>query len=203
MIPELGRSPGEGKATHSSILENSVDFIVHGVAKSLTWLSNFHFHPHKVSQEEFPGFLFSGRDWGDGFIEIYIYGFPGDSVKESTCQCRKSRRYGFEPWVRKIPWGMKCQPTPVFLPGKPHRQRNLVGYSPWGCQRVGCDWASQVVLVINNLLANAADIKRHGFYPWVEKIPWRRQWWATLVSLPEESHGQRSLATVYGVAKSG
>ena len=35
-IPELGRSPGEGKATHSSILENSMDFIVHGVAKSLT-----------------------------------------------------------------------------------------------------------------------------------------------------------------------
>ena len=26
----------------------------------------------------------------------------------------------------------KWQPTPVFLPGKPHGQRNLVGYSPWG-----------------------------------------------------------------------
>ena len=25
-----------------------------------------------------------------------------------------------------------CQPTPVFLPGKSHGQRNLVGYSPWG-----------------------------------------------------------------------
>ena len=24
------------------------------------------------------------------------------------------------------------QPTPVFLPGKPHGQRSLVGYSPWG-----------------------------------------------------------------------
>ena len=25
----------------------------------------------------------------------------------------------------------KCQPTPVFLPGKFHGQRSLVGYSPW------------------------------------------------------------------------
>ena len=32
----------------------------------------------------------------------------------------------------KIPWRRKCQPTPVFLPGKPHGWRSLVGYSPWG-----------------------------------------------------------------------
>ena len=35
-------------------------------------------------------------------------------------------------WVRKIPWGKKWQPTPIFLPGKFHGQRSLVGYSPWG-----------------------------------------------------------------------
>jgi len=29
-------------------------------------------------------------------------------------------------------WRRKWQPTPVFLPGKSHGQRNLVGYSPWG-----------------------------------------------------------------------
>ncbi|MCG4815354.1 hypothetical protein L0N19_19785, partial [[Eubacterium] rectale] len=33
---------------------------------------------------------------------------------------------------RKITWGRKWQPTPVFLPGKSHGQRNLVGYCPWG-----------------------------------------------------------------------
>ena len=38
----------------------------------------------------------------------------------------------FDPLVRKIPWRRKWQPTPVFLPGKSHRQRSLVGYSPWG-----------------------------------------------------------------------
>ena len=36
--------------------------------------------------------------------------------------------------------------------------------------------------------------KRHGFDPWVGKIPWRREWQSTPVFLPEESHGQRSLA---------
>ena len=35
--------------------------------------------------------------------------------------------------------------------------------------------------------------KRRGFDPWVEKIPWRRAWQPTPVSLPGESHGQRSL----------
>ena len=35
-------------------------------------------------------------------------------------------------WHRKILLRRKWQPTPVFLPGKFHRQRSLVGYSPWG-----------------------------------------------------------------------
>ena len=38
----------------------------------------------------------------------------------------------FGPWVRKIPWGRKWQPTPVFLPRESHGQRSLVGYHPWG-----------------------------------------------------------------------
>ena len=38
----------------------------------------------------------------------------------------------FNPWVRKIPWRRKWQPTPVFLPGKPHGWKSFVGYSPWG-----------------------------------------------------------------------
>ena len=44
-IPGLGRSPGEGKGypLQSSGLENSMDYIVHGVTKSQTQLSDFHF----------------------------------------------------------------------------------------------------------------------------------------------------------------
>ena len=46
LIPGLGRSPGEGKGypLQYSGLENSIDYIVHGVAKSRTQLSNFHYH---------------------------------------------------------------------------------------------------------------------------------------------------------------
>ena len=59
-------------------------------------------------------------------------GFPWWlSGKEPSCQCR---RYGFSPWVWKIPWRMKWQPTLVFLPGEFHGQRSLVDYSPWGCK---------------------------------------------------------------------
>ena len=53
--------------------------------------------------------------------------WPSD--KESACQCR---RCGLNPWVRKMPWRRKWQPTPVFLPGIFHSQRSLAGYSPWG-----------------------------------------------------------------------
>ena len=38
----------------------------------------------------------------------------------------------FNPWVGKILWRRKWQPTPVLLPGKSHRWRSMVGYSPWG-----------------------------------------------------------------------
>ena len=48
------------------------------------------------------------------------------SSKESNCQCR---RRGFHPWVEKIPWRRKWQPTAVFLPGQSHRQRSLASYS--------------------------------------------------------------------------
>ena len=66
-------------------------------------------------------------------LQLLLKGFPGDaSGKESSCQCRRCKRQGFDPWLWKIPWSRKWQPTPVSLPGKSHGQRSLVGYSPWG-----------------------------------------------------------------------
>ena len=52
LIPGLERSPGEGKGypLQYSGLENSVDCIVHGVAKSWNRLSDFHFHFHPVTR---------------------------------------------------------------------------------------------------------------------------------------------------------
>ena len=48
---------------------------------------------------------------------LYIsWGCPiGTSSKESACQCRRHKRYGFDPWVRKIPWRRKWQPAPVWV----------------------------------------------------------------------------------------
>ena len=52
------------------------------------------------------------------------------SIPKSLIQLkfRRFRRYGFDPWVRKI-WRRRWQPTPAFLTGKSHGQRSLVGYS--------------------------------------------------------------------------
>ena len=55
------------------------------------------------------------------------------SGKKHTCQCRRHKRCGFDPWIRKIPWRRAWQPTPVFLPRGCHGQRSLAGCSPWGC----------------------------------------------------------------------
>ena len=43
----------------------------------------------------------------------------------------------------KSPWRRKWQPTPIFLPGKSHGQRNLAGCSPWGFKGVGHDLATK------------------------------------------------------------
>ena len=49
----------------------------------------------------------------------------GTSGEESTFQFKRCERHRFNPWVGKIPWRRKWQPTPVFLPGKFHGQRSL------------------------------------------------------------------------------
>ena len=47
-----------------------------------------------------------------------------------------------ETQVGKISWRRKWQSPLVFLPGKPHGQRRLAGYSPWG--RREADMTEQV-----------------------------------------------------------
>ena len=60
-------------------------------------------------------------------------GFPGGTGgKELARQCRRRKRQRFNPCIGKIPWRRAWQPTPVFLPGESHGQRNLAGYNPWG-----------------------------------------------------------------------
>ena len=68
------------------------------------------------------------------------------NVGGTSCKKRKKKRksawryrqnrHGFDPWVGKIPWTGKWQPTPAFFPRKFHGQRSLAGYSPCGCKEM-------------------------------------------------------------------
>jgi len=67
----------------------------------------------------------------------------GTNDKELAYPCRRHKRCGFDPWVEKIPWRRKWQPTPVSLPGESHGQRSLEGYSQSiVSQRVRNDWSN-------------------------------------------------------------
>ena len=62
----------------------------------------------------------------------YEWNHTVHGLKEPACQCRRPKRQSFNPWVGKIPWKRKLQPTPVFLPGECHGQGSLVGYCAQG-----------------------------------------------------------------------
>ena len=69
----------------------------------------------------------------------------------------------FNPWVGKIPWRQKWQPTPVFLAWKIPWMEKPGRLQSMGSQKVGNDWVTslslQVVLVVRNLPINAGDIR--------------------------------------------
>ena len=52
---------------------------------------------------------------------------------------------------QKDPWRRKWQPTPVFLPGKSHRQSSLVGYSPWVWKESDAVLFRKLHSIFNNL----------------------------------------------------
>ena len=77
----------------------------------------------------------SGRQPPENFMGKNQWLCPpssGAGGKESACQGRRCKRWGFNPWACNILWRRKWQPTPIFIHGKPHGQRSLVGYSPQG-----------------------------------------------------------------------
>ena len=86
-------------------------------SKSLlsNWHTPFHFQPYPHLNR--PGASTSSGPPG---------GFPESSAVENLPA--NTRALGLI-WVTRILWRRKRQPTPVFLPGEPHRQRNLAGYS--------------------------------------------------------------------------
>ena len=59
-------------------------------------------------------------------------GFPGGASGKESANIGGIKRHGFHSWVGKIPRKRAWMTTPIFLPGEPHRQRSLRGYSPQG-----------------------------------------------------------------------
>ena len=57
------------------------------------------------------------------FSSLLVFDCGGISGKELTCQWRRRKRRGFNPWVGKIPCRREWQPTLVFLPVESHGQR--------------------------------------------------------------------------------
>ena len=100
-------------------------------------------------------------------------GFPGGRLR-ICLPIQETQETGFDPWVRKIPWRRKWQPTPIFLPGEFHGQRSLVGYSPWGRKESDTtDYKSTILQFPNVWLKNKMahlfsfsdikkDLKRYG-----------------------------------------
>ena len=113
--------------------------VVYGVAKSQTWLSDgtvttswkviFHLHSSPQMTVTLANIL-PENSWEE-LSQTQWY-----SGKEFTCQCRRCKRPGFDPWVRKIPWRRAWQPTPYAC------LENSMGTGVWwatsmGLQRVG------------------------------------------------------------------
>ena len=74
------------------------------------------------------------------------------------------------PWVRKIPWSRKWQPTPVSLPGESHGQRNLAGYSAWGLKEKDVTEHCCCCCCVASVVSNSAQPHRRQptrlLHPW-------------------------------------
>ena len=95
-------------------------------------ISNHSVVPYLVFTVAWPAYRFHRRQARQSGIPISWKIFH-NLLWSTQSQCG---RPGFNPWVGKISWRRKWQPTPVFLPGKSHGWRSLLGYSSWGWQEL-------------------------------------------------------------------
>ena len=108
--------------------------------------------------------------------------------------------------VGKILWSRKWQPIPVLLPGKFHRRRSLVGYSPWCCQKLDMtEHMPQLIFVYMGVLIFSSVQLYYMFCSFIyhHSEERRRQWHPTQYScLENPMDGGAWWAAVHGVAKS-
>ena len=83
--------------------------------------------------------------------------------------CLQCRRPRFDPWVGKIPWRSKWEPTPVFLLGEFHGQRSLAGYSPWA--RKESDTTKQLTTTAGTKLPGSLNVAKMPLFAEIQ-VPW-------------------------------
>ena len=129
MVTWVGKIPGErkGYSLQYSGLENSMDCIVYGVAKSLTWLSDFHFSPLK-DKDNIVGYkVCFSLDWNDVRIEfsslslesVWLEGLEnldGTNIlkKKKTFEIILDSCMRAQFCLFAIPWTAACQ-APLFM----------------------------------------------------------------------------------------
>ena len=125
------------------------------------------------------------KDCNNGYVSVTCCCLPkGHCGKESTCQCRRSHRSGFDPWVGKIPWRRKGQPTLVFLPGKSQGQRSLEGCSTWGRKESDTTECAHTAPTPNKQ-SYSCDLKDHHLLPPRSAIQAGGSWAVLLLVSPE------------------
>ena len=80
----------------------------------------------------------------ENFTVCIQYRRAPEVAQESVYQCR---RRGFDPWVGKIPWWRKWQPTPVFLPGETPSTEEPGRLQSIGSQGVGHEWETSLTII--------------------------------------------------------
>ena len=95
--------------------------------------------------------------------------------KESSGQCRSDQRLRFDPWVEKILWRRKWQPTRVFLPGKSHGRRRrratvrgVAKSHSWACTHA---WGPSVIRKKWGGKRSATHVNTAVNFPWLNPTP--------------------------------
>ena len=136
-ILALWRSPGEGNGKPTPVLLSGKFHGLRTLVGSSPW-------SHKESDMT-ERLYFHFSEWTKDYFKIYWL-LVAQTIKNLPAVC--------ETWVwslgGKDPQRTEWQPTWVFLPGEFHGQRNLVGYSPWGCKEL--DMTEWLTLWLSKLL---------------------------------------------------
>ena len=122
IVQQISRNFSSCKTDTLYLLNNNSSFST----SSNTWKSIF-FFSYKCD-------YFRASLWAKSGLHTWHSG------KGSACQCRRHKRFEFDPWVRKILCYRKWQLTSLFLPPKNPWTEELSGLQSTGSQRVEHSW---------------------------------------------------------------